>query len=164
MAGSTATARRERFVVLGVGNTLCRDDGVGGAVVQALATCDWKGEVACIDAGTVSFPLLAEVDDREGLVVVDAARLGEKPGDVTVLEGPEMDAFLAHGKKSSAHEVSLSELLSAAALTGNLPARRALVAIAPLTVELGLSPSPPVQAAIPEACRRIEELIEAWQS
>ena len=72
-----------------------------------------------------------------------------------------MDVQLG-GAKTSAHELALADLIGAARLSGSLPERRALVGIAPSSVEWGLEPTPEVAASIPLACAKIESLIERW--
>jgi hydrogenase maturation protease len=74
-----------------------------------------------------------------------------------------MDAQLV-GRKRSAHEVALADLLSAAALNGRLPARRALVAVQPGSTELGLVPLPAVAQAIPRLCDAVHELMTRWRT
>jgi hydrogenase maturation protease len=97
------------------------------------------------------------------LVAIDAARFGGAPGTVRVFEGAAMDAQL-EGRKRSAHEVALADLLSAAALNGRLPALRALVAVEPGSTELGLDPSAEVARAIPELCDAVHALLQRWES
>ena len=72
-----------------------------------------------------------------------------------------MDAQLV-GRKRSAHEVALADLMGAAALGGRLPARRALVAVEPGSTALGLEPTPPVARAIPQLCSEVTRLVTRW--
>lgn len=151
------------IAVLGVGNALCRDDGAGGLVVQALERDAHQGAGTFIDAGTIGLALLGILQDHDAVVFVDAARMGRPAGWVEVFEGEAMDRF-ATGKPSSVHEVSLAMLLQAAALTGALPRRRALVGIEPRDVSLGTEPSAEVREAIEPACDAVRELLRAWGS
>ncbi len=73
-----------------------------------------------------------------------------------------MDAQLG-GRKRSAHEVALADLMGAAALSGHLPGRRALVAVQPESTALGLDPTPTVAAAIPQLCRAVDDLLQRWR-
>lgn len=159
-------------LVLGIGNTLLSDDGVGVHVIRALEESrsaqghleispDEREPVRLRDAGTVGLALLPEIAAAESLIVVDAANFGGAPGEVQLFEAENMDAMLGRSRLTP-HEISLSDLVSAAKLTQSLPARRALVAIQPADTALGLDPTTPVAAAIPVASNAVSDIIERW--
>jgi len=152
------------IVVLGVGNALCQDDGIGPLVVGELARrYSERREAEWVDAGTVGLALLTYLEDRDGLIVVDAAALDAAPGDLEVLEGESMDRFVAGPRlKRSVHEVGLADLLGAAAFSSTLPKRRALVAIQPGSTQLGNQPTPAVGAALDRACAAVLDVIDRW--
>jgi hydrogenase maturation protease len=152
-----------RITILGLGNTLLSDEGVGVHVIQALSAVPGDEELHLVDGGTLSFSLAGPIADASALIVVDAAQLHESPGTVRVFEGVDMDRFLAGNRKSSVHEVGLMDLMSIALLTDTWPARRALVAIQPARVDWGESPSEAVAAAVPLACRHVRGLIGQWR-
>lgn len=152
-----------KTVILGVGNALLRDEGVGVHVARALAERLVDDDTAVIDAGTLSFVLAGFIDNAECLVVVDAAQLDAAPGTVTVFEGEAMDRFIGTKGKLSVHEVSLLDLLQVARLTDRLPAHRALVGIQPESTDWGEAPTAAVAAAVPVACDAVEALIARWQ-
>lgn len=147
---------------MGLGNRLLGDDAAGPLAVDALAASGSGQERAVfLDGGTIGLALLPEIEDALALIAVDAARFGAQPGTVRVFEGAAMDAQLG-GCKRSAHEVALGDLLGAAALAGRLPARRALVAVEPASIELALEPTPAVAAALPRLCAAVDELLDRW--
>jgi len=147
------------ILVLGLGNVLLSDDGVGVHVVRDL---EQQAGVVCRDGGTLGLTLLPEIETAGGLIVIDAARFGGAPGDVTLFEDAEFDARLI-GLHDTVHELSLSDLMDAARLTGGLPVRRAIVGIEPQSTEWGMTPTPAVAAAVPRARRRVEDLIDKWR-
>jgi hydrogenase maturation protease len=151
-------------VVLGVGNTLLTDEGVGVHVVERLRRDHPDLDaVAYLDGGTLSFTLAGPMADADQLIVIDAAELKAAPGTVTLFENEAMDAYLGRGKRRSVHEVSLLDLLAIAHLTDSLPARRALIGIQPQELGWGDAPSPAVAAAIPAACAMTLDLIRKWR-
>jgi hydrogenase maturation protease len=153
------------ILVLGIGNTLLTDDGAGVQVarqLQAAAGADLPA-LRVLDAGTMGFALLPEVQDCAALIVVDAARESLAPGTVTVRESSEMDRFLSR-RGRSVHEVGIADLLDMARLSGSLPARRALIGIEPAVVDWGLECTPAVAAAVPRAAARVLALIAQWRS
>jgi hydrogenase maturation protease len=151
-----------KTLVLGIGNTLLKDEGVGVHVVRALSEDAGEG-VDYLDGGTLSFTLAGPIAEAERLIVVDAAQLQAPPGTVRLLVGEEMDAFVGGKRKASVHEVGLADLMAIAQLTGRWPARRALVAIQPKEVDWGEHCSPEVAAALPVACRLVRDQLERWR-
>jgi hydrogenase maturation protease len=75
-----------------------------------------------------------------------------------------MDAFIGSNRKCSVHEVGLIDLMAIALLAGQLPQQRALIGIQPQTIAWGETPSPPVAAAIHQACDQALQLIEEWRA
>lgn len=154
----------EGTLILGIGNTLLSDEGIGVHVLQSLERQGGlPDDVTFMDGGTLSFTLAGPIEDCERLITIDAAELKQPAGSVRVFEGDDMDQHIAMGGKRSVHEVSLADVLGIVALAGLLPARRALVGIQPKYVDWGDAPTPEVGAAIPAACQEITRLITRWQ-
>ncbi len=155
---------RRRTVVLGIGNTLLTDEGVGVHVIERLRQEYPDSDmVEFVDGGTLSFTLADVMAGTDQLIIVDAAELDSPPGSVSLFENEALDEYLGRGKRRSVHEVGLLDLLAITHLTGDLPARRALIGIQPQKVDWGEHPSPAVAAAIPQACDMTRELIRTWQ-
>ncbi len=151
-----------RTLVLGIGNTLLSDEGIGIHVIEHLQREHPAPEgVTYLDGGTLSFALAGDIEDTDNLIVVDAAQLQDEPGAVRCLSGDEMDHFLGSVKRS-VHEVGLLDLLDIARLTETLPENRALVGIQPEIIDWGEQPSTAVSAAIPVAASYVNQLIDAW--
>jgi hydrogenase maturation protease len=161
MAGTT---RRLRILVMGVGNALMQDDGVGSSVIQRLTESpEPEPGLELIDGGTIGLSLLPQLEDADAVIVVDAAELNAPPGAVRVFLDGEIDRQLS-GKRRTVHEVALLDLFSAAAIRGRMPARRALVAVQPACTEWGLDLTADVAAAVPGACETIRALAAAWST
>jgi len=157
-------ARAASILVLGLGNSLLSDDGVGVHVIHAIRRDVARDlDLTCIDGGTLGLSLLPEIECADALILVDASEIGAAPGTVRLFEGTAMDAQLG-GKKRTAHEVAAADLLAASALTGQRPALRALIAVQPQSTGWGLEPTEAVKAAIPQACTAVATLARAWRS
>lgn len=159
------------IVVLGVGNTLLTDDGIGVRIVRdCAAECaaeehaarDDVPEVTFHDGGTIGLALLPLIEDASGVILVDAADFGGRPGEVRRFEAEAMDAML-RVHRSTPHEVAVSDLMLTAELIGMRPERRALVAVQVGNLQLGLEPEPAVLAALPAARAEIAGLLERWR-
>ena len=153
-----------KFLVLGIGNTLLMDEGVGIHVLSALrANPALPDDVELLDGGTLSFTLAGPIQNADALVVVDAANIDSPAGHWRLMEGDAMDAFLLGNRKSTVHEVGLTDLRAIALLAGHWPARRAMLAIQPQVMDWGESPTPVVSAAIPAVAGAIVDLVQGWQ-
>jgi hydrogenase maturation protease len=150
-------------LILGIGNTLFADEGVGVEVVRRLEAAGDLEDVAFVDGGTLSFTLAAPIADSPRLIVVDAAILGEPPGTVRVFEGQAMDRQLS-GKGKSVHEVSLMDLMDMARFSDTLPEHRALVGIEPAVVDWGDTLTPQIEAAVPQAMAAVRAILTRWDT
>lgn len=147
-------------VVLGVGNTLMQDDGVGVWTVRALAEAyDLPAHVRLIEAGIAGLRLLSELDGAKHLLIIDAVVGKGRPGSIYRLT-PE-DLPKGRGPIMSAHEVGIMEVLSAAELFGKRPHTR-ILGVQPLEVQaVGLELTLPLQKALPSVvAAAVEELKE----
>ena len=153
-----------KTLILGLGNVLMTDEAAGPEVVRRLAAAhDGPDPIEFLDGGTLSFTLAVPIGECQQLIVVDAAAMGDPPGSVRVFEGEAMDNQLSH-HANSVHEVSLADLFDMARLTDSLPPRRALIGIEPGIVDWGDALTPAVDAAIPEAMSRAQELLARWRA
>ena len=95
--------------------------------------------------------------------MIDVAQLNSAPGTVHLFEGQEMDQFVMRNKHNSVHEVSLSDLLVIAHLSGQLPQRRALIGIQPERIDWSDTLSDSVAQAVPVASDLVHEILMRWQ-
>ena len=151
-------------LVLGLGNTLLGDEGIGVHVIQKMQQeyPDLDG-VTFLDGGTLSFTLAGYIEDADNLIIIDAAQLNSSPGVISVYEGEAMDQFVSSNRNKSVHEVNITDILALAYLTGHLPERRVLIGIQPQFIDWSDSLSEPVAQAIPDICKMTLELIRRWK-
>jgi hydrogenase maturation protease len=153
--------KENRILVLGVGNTLLQDEGVGVRVVERLADgYRFSSNVELMDGGTQGIKLLEPVSSCDRLIVVDAVAGGGSPGTVYRLSGEDLKKSLTF--KNSMHEFDLVETLACAEVLGNSPAA-VIVGIEPEEVSpWGLELSPAVAAGLPDLERAVlEEIADA---
>ena len=158
-----AVSQSKKVLVMGIGNTLLQDDGIGVHVTELFkSTHDFDPNLSVLDGGTIGLSLLPDIEDADAVIIVDASEIGERPGTMRIFRDGEIDRQLS-GKRRSVHEVALYDLFSAAAIRGRSPEQRVLIAIQPASTEWGLDPTPDVKAAIPLACETINTLTRGWQ-
>jgi len=154
-----------KTLILGIGNTLLQDEGAGVHAIRMLAEqTGQRDDIELMDGGTLSFTLAGAIEDAEQLIVIDSAQYDGVPGTTKVFVGEQMDDFIGGNRKLSVHEVSLTDLMMIARLTDHLPQQRALIGIQPQTIAWGETPSPPVSAAIQQACDQAMQLVTEWQA
>jgi hydrogenase maturation protease len=143
------------LLVLGIGNVLLRDEGVGVQVIRELEALAERGELELppdtelLDGGTLGLDLLPRISDARALLLVDAIDLRDEPGTMRILRGPDIQGALSG--HVSPHQVGIGDLIAAARLMGTLPDAVILVGVQPLEIAVGLELSPPVLAALPRA-------------
>ena len=151
---------KPNILVLGVGNILLGDEGAGVRVVEHLEDrYDFSEQVEFVDGGTAGLELLSCLDDKDHLIIIDAIIDEETPGTFKkmVLEDPP--AFFQN--RISPHQLGLSEMLSCAAMTDNLPGNISLYGIIPLTLETGLDLSEEVAAVVEDISRQVIDDLQA---
>jgi len=142
------------LLVLGLGNVLLQDEGVGVRLVDCLADRYLLPEgVEVLDGGTSGMELIHTIADRDALILCDAVRADAPPGSVLRVAGEDLPAFFR--TKLSPHQLGVCDLLATLALLGRTPSRVVLIGIVPEAMELGLALSPRVAAALEEALLRL---------
>lgn len=133
------------ILVLGIGNVLLMDEGVGVKAVEELGRrYTFPREVELLDGGTSGIELLTYIRNRDVLLLIDAMRCGQPAGTVVKVEGDDVPAVFR--TRISPHQLGLSDLLAAAMLTNELPGRTVLFGIEPDCLETGFALSPAVEA------------------
>ena len=148
------------ILILGIGNLLLRDEGVGVHLARALAEApgarDLPDGTRVVEGGTLGLELLPLVDDARAVVFLDAINVGAPPGTITIIRGAALQQ--AFGLHLSAHQIGAADLLAVAQLSGALPERCALVGIQPERVDIGLELSAAVRAALAGAIEQAHEV------
>jgi hydrogenase maturation protease len=149
-----------RLLVLGLGNVLLSDEGVGVRIVERLTDApagSLPAGIELVDGGTLGLELLPLLDGVDAVLLLDALDTGAAPGSVAVLRDDELRARM--GGAISVHQLGVGDLLAVARLRGTLPARTSLIGIQPERLEVGLALSPSVAAAVPMAIRLAQQEI-----
>ena len=150
-----------RTLVLGLGNILLQDEGVGVRAVQRLAAqANLPKEVQTLDGGTRGLDLLPYLTGVNNLLILDAVEANRSPGSLVRLEGDAIHAALKI--KTSMHQVGLQELLAVSKFRGTLPKRIVLWGIQPAVLDWGMELSPLVQAQLGRLVRNARAEIQQW--
>jgi hydrogenase maturation protease len=141
-----------RTVILGIGNTILSDEGVGVRAAEALEEqYDLPEGVEVIDGGTAGMELLGPLSGTDLLLVLDAIKAGRPPGTVVKMVGDEVPVFFR--SKLSPHQVSISDVLAGLEFSGDPPGDLVLIGVEPDNLELGLELTPAITAQVPQMVR-----------
>jgi hydrogenase maturation protease len=143
-------------LILGLGNVLLRDDGVGSAAVAALVDqYATPNRVSVLDGGTLGLALLPYLEDASSVILVDAVRADALPGTLVRLAGDDVGPAVA--TRLSPHQIGVADLLDGAHWRDRYPSRVLLLGIVPESLDLEVGLSPRVAAALP---RLVECVVE----
>lgn len=133
--------------IIGVGNPLMADDGLGIVAAERLAALDWPPGIEVLDGGTAGLALLDLFADARAVILLDAVAMGTAPGTLRRFTAADLSALPAAEPGLSAHAGGLAEVLALARELGQLPPL-VLFGVEPARVEWGSGLSPAVAAAL----------------
>ena len=140
-------------LVLGLGNVLCCDDGVGIFALEALRRrYAWPDDVALVDGGTLGLALLPMLESARSVWILDAVMADAPPGSLVALEGESVEPALRD--RLSPHQIGVADLLDALHWRDSWPERLRVLGLVPESLELRIGLSPDVAAGL-------ERLVEA---
>lgn len=151
---------RAPYLVLGLGNELFRDEGLGVAASRRLAGCG-AADVEFVDGGTLGIELVAVIEGRKGILLLDAIASGDaEPGDIMVLEGEELE--MSRRLLFSVHQIGVVEALAAAELVGARPDLVAAVGMVPFSLDTGYGITAEAERCMPAMISAAEGILTKW--
>lgn len=148
------------LLVLGLGNTIMSDDGIGPKVIEQLQQGDSLPEnVVLLDGGTLGLDLLPHLEGVKRLIIVDAVEIGLPAGSCVRLAGDEVPMALE--TKLSPHQMGMKDLLAVARLMGHLPDEIVLIGVQPASLEMDTELTPAVAAAMPTLLAMVQAELSA---
>jgi hydrogenase maturation protease len=156
-----STAAKERILVLGVGNLLMGDEGVGIHAARELMERTLPQHVDVIDGGTAGLDLLHLMEGYQRVLIIDAVDVGEEPGAILRF-GPQ-DVTSEDGDfPMSLHQTEVLRVLEFATYVGQTLPPVVIYGVQPETMEWSLELSPRVQAGLASLVAAVEEEISTW--
>ena len=154
-----------RVLVLGLGNILLKDEGVGVHIAQRLQELALADNVEVIDGGTASLDVLLLVPGIEKLVVIDALRAGKEAGTIykarlKTEEQDRLEQIFSGDSKISLHQTGLVDALTIAERMNCAPKEIAIIGIEPKEIDCGLELTDEVKQGIPEIINTVLKEIE----
>jgi hydrogenase maturation protease len=147
-------SRPTPLLILGLGNVLLGDDGVGAAVIaRLLEGYRVPPGVRVLDGGTLGLALLPYLQEAETVILVDAIRSNESPGSLVRLDGDQVAPAVA--TRLSPHQIGVADLLESARWLDQYPSRLVLLGIVPESMELTVGLSPAAARSIPDLVEQV---------
>lgn len=150
-----------RTVVIGLGNPLMGDDGLGLAALARLRD-EWNvpADVDLVDGGTWGMNLLPVIEDAGRVLLIDAINADTSPGTEVMVPRQRLPRYLA--TKISPHQVDMADVLALAELRGTLPAQTMAIGLQPAKVELSSELSEVLRSRLDVLVRGVVHLLESW--
>ena len=151
---------RAPWLVLGIGNELFHDEGLGVAASRVVAAMALPG-VEVLDGGTLGLAMTPEMEGREGVLVFDAVvGGGASAGDVLVLRDEEIPK--TRQMLMSVHQIGVVDSIVSMELTGLMPKHIAACGIVPTDLEVGWGLSPATEAQLPNLIKAGLDILVEW--
>lgn len=158
---SKAVSSTSSVLVLGIGNLVMSDDGIGVRVVQELQRrYRFPDNVTVMDGGTLGLDLLPALENVTNLILVDAVETGGVPGSCVRLSGEELPIALE--TKLSPHQMGLKDLLAVSELMGHSPREMVLIGVQPGSIEMDTELTPEVEARLEYLLTCVLSELEGW--
>jgi hydrogenase maturation protease len=149
------TISPQKIVVLGVGNLLLSDEGIGVHVANELMKMNLPPEVTVVEGGTDGFRLIDIITEADRLIVVDAVKGGATPGSVYRFDINEVHSCPS-GFKTSVHQIGILEVINLSGLIGKTP-NTTVIGVEPKSLEISMELSPEIKAKIPKIIELVLE-------
>ncbi|OGP19741.1 MAG: hypothetical protein A2054_02690 [Deltaproteobacteria bacterium GWA2_55_10] len=156
-----ANRKRKKALVLGIGNILLRDEGLGVRAIEYFeGHFSFGPDVVCLDGGTSGLGLLSYIEDYSHIIIVDAVAANGAPGKIFRIPGEEVQKWPAL-KPSTAHQIGLRDLLAIAKFQGLSP-ELMIIGVIPKDISVGLKLTPEIKKAVPLAAKAIGEELQKF--
>ena len=158
---NTDSAPSPSILILGVGNILLGDEGVGVRVIEAMSKMLLPENVELIDGGTASMDILSSLDPATKVIIIDAVQGGGEPG--TIYRFIPKDIKSPKPVFTSLHQVGLLESLSELEMVGKSALDIIIYGVEPKNLEWNLELSPEIASVIPRVLELVIEEINSLQ-
>ena len=149
------------IAILGIGNILLSDEGIGVHAINKLKDeYEFPEYVKLIDGGTMGLDLLPFFEGNDKVLIIDAVNFRKEPGTIDIIEGDKIPAFLT--SKLSVHQIGLPDMLFAARLMGITPTEMCLIGIQPKSMESGIDLSEEIKMKMEPLLKRVLQKLKEW--
>jgi len=145
---------KDKTLIMGLGNVLLQDEGIGVHVLKELEKQDWPENVELLDGGTGGFVLLSLFQEYKNMIIVDATLNNEPDGSINVIKPRFARDF---PKSLSTHDLGLKDMIESAILLGKVPDITLITVSINPEQKMNMDLSPAFQARIPEIIETVKK-------
>ena len=149
-----STGKKPKVLILGIGNILMGDEGVGVHVVNSLEKAALPADVEVLDGGVGSFLLLEPMQDADKVILIDATIDGQMAGSVRRITPKYSKDY---PKTLTAHDIGLKDLIDVFYLLGDSPEVTLFAVSIPSLQDMHMELSPELEQAVPRVARMVME-------
>lgn len=146
----------DKTLILGLGNVLLQDEGIGVHTLRELEKLKWPDHVDLLDGGTGGFVLLSLFQDYKNMVIIDATLSNEPEGTIKVIKPKFAKDF---PKSLSTHELGLKDMIESAILLGKVPNIQLIVINIDPDQKLNMELRPEIKNRIPDLIKTVQQVI-----
>ncbi len=147
-----------KIVVIGIGNLLLMDEGIGVHTINELEKHDLPGSIEILDGGTGGFKLIDLFHGAARVIFIDAVETGKPPGTVTIFCAEDVRSIYKK-EKYSLHDTDLMEVIKMTEML-DTPPRIEIIGIQPMTIDYGTTLSKELTGSMPEIINRVLKRLE----
>lgn len=147
---------REKILILGVGNIILGDEGIGIHAVRYLETQELPANVELLDGGTGGFHMLSVMEDYKTLIMIDATMDSKEEGSISLIEPKFASDF---PKAMSSHDIGLKDLVETATLLGHMPKIYLITITVKDISEVRMTLSKEVEKSLPEVGKMVKSIL-----
>jgi hydrogenase maturation protease len=147
----------EKTIILGLGNVLLNDEGIGVRTAEILAKMQWPKDVEVLDGGTGGFVLLSLFQTFKNMIIIDASLTNDPVGTVKVTEPKFSKDF---PKSLSTHELGLKDMIESAHLLEKVPRIFLITVSINPQQDMDMTLSSEIEEKIPEITRTVQTILK----
>lgn len=147
----------DEILILGVGNILLKDEGVGIHAIRKMEEMEWPDHIKLLDGGTGGFHMLSVLQEYKTIIMIDAALDDDPPGTIKVLEPKFSKDF---PRVLSSHDIGLKDLLDSANLLGPLPKIHLIAITIKPQQDLEMELSDEFRLILPEIITKVKDILK----
>jgi hydrogenase maturation protease len=151
--GKEVLVQHAPILVIGVGNILFGDEGVGVHVIRAMQKLELPDNIELLDGGTATLSFIDSLSNREKIIIIDAVKGNNKPG--TIYRFTPADISVRKDISTSLHQIGIMESLTMFELLGNPLQNIVIFGIEPAVLDWGMTLSSGVNTVIPKVIEMI---------
>lgn len=145
-----------KILILGIGNVLMGDEGVGVHAIKELEKETFPPNVTLLDGGTGGFHLLEYLQEYPRIIMIDATMDGKLAGTISLIEPKFATDF---PKSLSAHDIGLRDLIESTAVLGELPKMYLITITIDSIQSMQMELSPEIEKQIPAVVEKVNEVL-----